>query len=876
MKKSTNQSKFKPFDIPMNVDFPISIDHKKVSFLQDKVQRASKSFLEAKIYQSIVQNSYDLANDILKLNNLAPEVQKGNKKARTLFTNILEMTIKTNNIAPTIPLNRNEFKKPENIHDQRQKPCRDAFFIDIEVAYNIVITASHIAKNRKQFDMYLNAVEGIFNRGRCIDDLFHNAFIDDNKGISPQLGLLRDRLEQIAVNNKLYERYQELDDRHDHMAQPQDGDIYLDPNVINPGENDTEYWPPRGPGWNGPLEGCGGGIVSDPLVDPTRDPCEIVREICRNMVFGGTGQLTLPPINNVLVDNIDSINSTTACAGEQVRVTGHDFGNQQGENDVVINNVSVEIMSWSDTEIVIIIPDDTGPGCIGIRDRERENNRRQIFNHNARAIEELNEGLMCLGRPGIGNSFPQYHPTPAECTGNNFFEGSKPTIHSFTANRSQFLKVEPGADISLSWIVTNADRVHVLRISGEGPAVNIDSYADTIESTSHSLGTYETLNPDETKYAILAYNGCGSVSAEITVTLDQKPALHDLGIEVTQTIQHFETLLDHPRNNSVQMIAKKLTMVRVHLASGVTNGFNWGAGANVLPNITGILYVENEQNELYQIAPINPGQIMNAQIHGNRNNIDHSLNFILPIDLTKGTLKLTARVYQQGYESNFYSGRNTSIQNPTEVIFETKGRIKIVVMLFRDNKHGLARPTMADYYQSLQEARTRFPLAENGYRLLEPSGGKYMVIYDENLNKTSGWEDLLDRLDDIAFSHRDHNELWSGLVPQSKSYAHLGAARIGEEFWYWADNYPVFAAQKGYGGTYTHELIHTKIPYHANCPEGGPDAVDLDIPTKTDDIGMDVMNRKIIPAGSDVVMSYCGDEDAWISTHMWNRLRRKF
>ena len=862
-KEAPRPPQLKPFHVPTGVAYPASYDLKKAEMLANRVHQAANTYLESKVFQSILRNAYDQAKDLFTLNSLAPQVLKGNTEARDRFEQILEGNIKQYNLPRGRSTNYRGYQRSNTIPRPDRGPCDRFYFIGQDAVYNVTRTISHIAGKEDQYHAYINVVEHIWNRGRCLDDLMGAAFADDKVGRPSRQGALRERLEETAVDNKLYDRHRELDERYKRMPRPRDEEIYPDDGrpglgngTIDLGEEGYEKWPPRGPGWEGPLGGCG----DKPRPDSTRNPCDLWRDSCQDMVINGSRGLRQIPEGRSETDNIDSIEPPTACAGGQIRILGHGFGNNQGERDVVIGSTPMEVVSWSDLEIVVVVPDGAGPGCIGIRDRQREDERRNIYVENQQILEELNAGLMCLRMESI-MSFP-YHPTAAPCHQSlNRFEGTVPVIRYFSVNNSSRLEVEPGENLRLTWEVENGAQIRIRRVSGNGPAVNLNNPA----GNSHNAGVYNRLQPDTTVYELEASNNCGSVTRQVTVTLDQTAGLAILGVEVTQAIQRFDW--NNPaQNNSVPLIARKLTMVRVYVESGVSNGFDWGAGPNVLPDITGTLSIG------FDLVPINPGQSIDAQPRAgvNRENLNHSLNFILPVDRSEGILQIDAWVNQSGHASDFYSGRSASTGASTEVSFEVKNRIKLVLMLFRDRNLNLARPTRADYLACLQGARTRFPLPENGYRLYTPEGGPNKVT-DADLTTKSGWEDLLDDVDDIAWDHEDHNEIWTALVPNEPTYAWNGYGYEGEEPWYWFDDYPRIACQAQLPATFAHEMEHTEGVDHANC--GSPDDVDPNIPTQTEDTGMDVAARSVIPSGTSELMTYCGGESRWISIYMWNILR---
>ncbi len=80
-----------------------------------------------------------------------------------------------------------------------------------------------------------------------------------------------------------------------------------------------------------------------------------------------------------------------------------------------------------------------------------------------------------------------------------------------------------------------------------------------------------------------------NLSIEILPATPQ-PDLSIVGIEVTQAIQHFHSTLGP--DNSVPLVAQKVTLVRTYIDSGVDPSINNGQ----VPNVTGTLTVTGDQN----------------------------------------------------------------------------------------------------------------------------------------------------------------------------------------------------------------------------------------------------------------------------------------
>src|SRR6266568_6087983 len=139
-----------------------------------------------------------------------------------------------------------------------------------------------------------------------------------------------------------------------------------------------------------------------------------------------------------------------------------------------------------------------------------------------------------------------------------------------------------------------------------GPtAIIVEGYADDDQdwpssgSNENALGTaLIVVDPSDPSSAGQRQLGPtitdnGNTGYVVNASLDILPAtpqpdLSIAGIEVTQAIQHFHSTLG--QDNSVPLVAKKLTLVRAYIDSGVDPSVNNGQ----VPNVTGTLTVSGD------------------------------------------------------------------------------------------------------------------------------------------------------------------------------------------------------------------------------------------------------------------------------------------
>ena len=104
------------------------------------------------------------------------------------------------------------------------------------------------------------------------------------------------------------------------------------------------------------------------------------------------------------------------------------------------------------------------------------------------------------------------------------------------------------------------------------------------------MGTFDGNQSADAVYQITATNPCGTAQSSVRVSLRTAPALSVAGVEVVQTIQRF-SLTNSGQNNSVALVANKRTIARVYVDSGIRNNFDYGAGPNLLDNVTGEIII---------------------------------------------------------------------------------------------------------------------------------------------------------------------------------------------------------------------------------------------------------------------------------------------
>jgi hypothetical protein len=573
---------------------------------------------------------------------------------------------------------------------------------------------------------------------------------------------------------------------------------------------------------------------------------------------------------------IAALSPSVGCAGTTVTIQGSGFGaGQPSGRNVYFPSWSgrcsvAQVQSWSDTQIVTVAPADVGTGCVGFVDGPSGGGSLP-----AAASSLAGELEQCIGM-AAANAAAKLSKLPLgfiDCPpclagGANRFSGGAPSIDYFLVNGGSSPIVEPNTLLSLSWRVAGATSLSIARTSAAGPFITPPTPLPL--AGTHALGPFAGTKPATATYRLVASNGCGTVARTVTVEMRKTPALSIGAIEVVQAIQH--------PANSVRLVARKRTIVRVFVDSGIADGFDSGAGPNLLPGVGGTATVlpAGAGFSSSAMGPLNAGGVASARPAASFDRSDgtHSLNFELPVDkLSAGAARIDVRVFAAGHQTDV--GGPWTAAASTTVNFLAQPTQEVLPVLIADPLLGLPAPTLAQYNTSLAGARSRYPIADDGF-IVNPALAYTTWMppgFPRDLTGTFGWGLLLTDLATMIFIFPSTpvGGIRTGLVPNDPRYAVNGMAtpRV-------AVSVPAQLSRAGLQGTFAHEMGHTFGLYHANCCLPAGEAPDPTLPASTDDVGMNVPTRTVIPAGRGELMSYCGDTSAcpgptrWPSTAFWD------
>lgn len=332
------------------------------------------------------------------------------------------------------------------------------------------------------------------------------------------------------------------------------------------------------------------------------------------------------------------------------------------------------------------------------------------------------------------------------------------------------------------------------------------------------------------------------------------PALDITAIEVVQTIQQV--------GNTISLATGHRTVVRAFVGSGQ---------ATPVANVTGradftAIASNGTQTSLFA-TPLN-GPIT-APVTPNRDNQNDSLNFEVPITLTRDILRI---------EVHAWVGTTPPTQESvlvTGVEFQPRKRHEILPLLVRDTRTTGPTPpvpTMANFFTSMQGAVDRLPLADPGFSnpgfLLSSSR---TIDFGGDLTQRGGFDALLSDVTHLIFWFQGNaGGTRAALVANDARYAINGIATGGQFL-----NALSFVAQSGLQGTFAHELTHTLGINHAPRCTSSSDGIDNRLPGGTEDVGFHVAQNTLIPRDRGELMSYSGDTSRcpgptrWPSIALW-------
>ena len=862
---------------------------------------------KTRVYETILESALATTRPLLELYNLIPQIWNGSSTAISDFKKILDQSSRHVGFRPHgLKIKKDlNFQKLKSMADRLPGsgglgPCGPIFFIKPDVIHSIQESIYFMAGGNASFlQNSMAIVSQLWKNTQVLDTL--NVLANRPKGdVFPELSGYMDR---VAETYRLEGNLGKIEEQR----------IKANRGNLGPMQSPMGgTWFPPEPGFPFPPPGPNGG----PSFPGFPIDCQPIRDYCQDILIGPSRTYRGEMPTSVSSTEITRISSTSVCGGYDVIIEGQGFGNVQGNRGIVFGTIEVRIKSWSDRKIVVTATSHVqGTVCIGIIDRDKENRRKEIHRTNQIAFRELATAAgPCLSMPGRIIDLPYKQDSPV-CIGVNQITIGKPTIRHFTINNAKNPVVESGSDLIMKWEVENATSIRFSTVPNPrtSPPRNFPSGNSLFGI--HPLGALTDRNYIVHTYTIEAKNSCGTSTAKVDVTVTASYKLNILGIEVTQAIQKFNWN-DPAENNSVFLVSNKLTMVRVYPENTLTNGFDFGNGPNRIRDVEARLEVKYSDGQIsYFSNSYDPSStiLAGAESDLNREDLSQSFNFILPTQKLDGTCELTAEIFK-----NPRLGLGNFASSSTSVTFKKTKRLKLALILVNDTINSLSAPTQQDFNNTFRLGKGRVPIGDTNFTIYIPTNHREistmsitylipnvgMISYHEDLKTESGWENLLDRLDDIADDYDGSDDvIWVGLVPSPTTniYSWGGLANSGKVKG-WFDNHKRLLSQNNRPGTLVHEIAHTLTIKHAasintttnanahSC--GSPAGVDNSMVSTIEDVGVDVLRYKnktnsphVLPKGVPSLMTYCSptingknwsNEYSWVSIDLWNRLKNNF
>lgn len=539
--------------------------------------------------------------------------------------------------------------------------------------------------------------------------------------------------------------------------------------------------------------------------------------------------------------------------------------------------VVAAVQSWANKRIVVTVPAGAVSGCIGFL--VTDPGGRDPGPSNRRIMDDVLTGLVCLGGPlqGLPTSFGELdNPGPPPClygrSPRNYVRIAVPVIESFLINGEPIALVEPDEDLVLSWVVQSEDSVQVRRRPGRPGPGNTNFLTQT--EVMLNLGPSLEVSQTPAMYDLRAINTCGTTRVAAIANLRKIPELAIAGVEVVQAIQRM-TLGDaaNPLNNTVPLAAGRRTLVRVYVELGIGEE-RWLNGRQ--PNVTGEVIIRPAGRRA--IGPIgldDGGHAARPFADLDRNLLDRSLNFEIPLDLATNTIELDVRAWVDGHEDDAPDSGWVAQTSVGPFSFTRCESQVLVPILVTDGMRGLPAPTEAEFLFTLEGMRARYPFPEDGIVIREPF---LQFTTEQDLTTQDGWEDLLNEIDDFVTDSAYAGDAFvAAMVLDFNAYALQGIEtqwrrRISffpPRFEWWR-GYPRFVTRAQKPATMTHEIGHLYGLGHTSAADLGIiDNQDERLPNTTQEIGFDFSRMSVVRAGRGEIMNF-GTDNRWTSIAHWN------
>ncbi len=565
--------------------------------------------------------------------------------------------------------------------------------------------------------------------------------------------------------------------------------------------------------------------------------------------------------DNADAAGISGLSTQTVCPNAELKINGTFAASQPADTDVYLPSRDgscnkVDVKTWTDRVITVVVPDWIGAGCVGFV------RRRDIGGFDG--ISQVSGALtQCFGAVGQiwGAAFDKVQRPVTSCPpclpggANRINLAGRPIVNWFTCTPEV---IEPGERPRLSWNVQNATSISIDVVTAGAPPLAVPSpgFAGTMTWPPVTGTSVET-----TGFILRAQNSCGTTLATAKFTLTRRPRLSITRIEVVQG----EQLARQQCSPGRQPAYSRQGLRRQRDHGRVQPGRRPRAGRWVGP----VPVRRRRRHRCHHELRKSLGSRFLARPTADRDILGHSANFDVPLSACAGRVRFHATAMLPAPMSTHPVQTNPPplafADGSTTVTFNDRQQQLMLPLLLVDPMSAGPTPTRADFDALLEGAYQRQPFPTDGIK----GNPEITLTLDvkDSLSATLGWERLILKLGtmNFLFGKDPVGGIRAAIAPADAPPSTRGGMawpRIGALI-------PCLINKVGMQETFAHELGHAYGLLHVNC-NGAAGPYDGGLPLTLGNPAVDVVDRRILPTGSNELMGYCSSR--WPSRQHWDKM----